>query len=259
MTARVVTLWRYPVKGLSAEPVEEIALSPGECFPQDRRFALARASCRFDAKDPKWLPKKNFFTLMREEELALLRTRFDERSGVLTIERDGQILLAEPITEPAGRARIDGFFAAFLKGALHDPPRVVEAPGHAFADAEREPNTSTDHYVSLINLASIGALESVMEGEVDPMRFRANLYFEGAPAWTELDWVGSAITAGGARLRVVAPIVRCAATDVNPATAERDRNIPKTLRQQYGHIHMGVYAEVIGGGALRRGDWLGTP
>ena len=85
MTVRVATLWRYPVKGLSAEPLERVQLDPGECVPHDRRFALACSSSCFDEKQPKWLPKKNFVTLMREEKLAQLRTHFDEHSGAFAV------------------------------------------------------------------------------------------------------------------------------------------------------------------------------
>jgi uncharacterized protein len=62
------------------------------------------------------------------------------------------------------------------------PLRVVAAPGHAFADARRKPDATTDKYVSPINLASISALEAAMGVPVDPLRFRANFYFDGASA-----------------------------------------------------------------------------
>ena len=60
-------------------------------------------------------------------------------------------------------------------------------------------------------------------------RFRANLYFSGAPAWHELEWVGQELLAGRARLRVVKRIPRCPATQVNPETAERDADPIDTL------------------------------
>ena len=91
MPISVAAICRYPIKGLSPEPLERVALTSGESLPQDRRFAIARASTRFDPEQPKWLPKTDFFMLMRDEKLAQLRTRFYEQSGLLTIERDGQM------------------------------------------------------------------------------------------------------------------------------------------------------------------------
>ncbi len=256
MVATIAAIYRYPIKGLSAESIGRVMLSPGECLPQDRRFALALGSTVFDPGHPEWLPKTRFVMLMRDEQLARLQTRFDPESGFLTIARDGQLLLRERITEPEGGRRIAEFVADFLGTTVERPLRVVEAPGHAFADARRKPNATTDKYVSLINGASIAALERAMGTAVDPIRFRANVYFEGPPAWCENDWIGAEIALGAARLRVVAPITRCAATQVNPLTAERDLDIVAALTRGFGHINMGVYAEVAAGGSIAIGDEL---
>jgi uncharacterized protein YcbX len=256
MPIRVAAIYRYPVKGLSPEPLERVTLTHGECVQHDRRFAIAKASTRFDPEQPEWRPKTDFFMLMRDAALAQLRTRFDGRSGFFTIERDGETLLRARITDGAGRAQINAFFAEFLKDAPGNPPRIVEAPGHTFSDAQQKPNSTTYQYVSLVNLASVGELEKVVRIPVDPLRFRANFYLSGLPAWDERDWAGSGIMAGNAHLRIVSSITRCAATSVNPATATRDLNIPAILRKEFGHNTMGVYAEVVGNGGVARDDLI---
>jgi len=91
---------------------------------------------------------------------------------------------------------------------------------------------------------------------VDPIRFRANIYFDGPSAWSEHDWIDSEIAIGAARLRVISPITRCAATQVNPATAERDLDIVAALGRSFDHTNMGVYAEVVAGGEIAVGDAL---
>jgi uncharacterized protein len=78
----------------------------------------------------------------------------------------------------------------------------------------------------------------------------------GRPAWSEHDWIDSEITLGTARLRVISPITRCAATQVNPVTAKRDLDIVVALGRAFGHINMGVYAEVVTGGEIAEGDAL---
>jgi uncharacterized protein len=254
MTITIVALYRYPVKGLSADPLTRVALTPRECLPQDRRFALALAATRFDPKRPQWLPKIHFAMLMRDEQLARLHTCFDAASGLFTAECDRRVVLRENITEPQGRRRVGAFFTDFLGAAVDGPLRVVEAPGHAFADARPKPNSSTDKYVSLINLASLRALERAIAAPVARLRFRANLYFDGMPEWTELGWLGCEIAVGAARLRIVAAITRCAATEVNPDTAERDLDIPDALQRCFGHNLMGIYAEVVSGGEIAIGD-----
>ena len=252
----VTAIYRYPVKGLSAEKIDRVTLLPGECLPHDRRFAIALGSTTFDPEHPEWLPKTHFVMLMRDEKLARLQTRFDVESGVLSIAEGGQVLLRATMSDPQGRGLVAEFLTNFLGDAVDGPLRVVSASGHAFADARRKPNATTDKYVSLINRASIEALEAAIGVPVDPIRFRANTYFGGASAWCEQDWIDSEINLGAARLRVISPITRCAATQVNPVTAERDLDIVTALGRTFGHTNMGVYAEVVAGGEMSVGDLL---
>jgi uncharacterized protein YcbX len=223
--ATIAAIYRYPVKGLSAEPLARVALAPRECLPHDRRFAIALAATRFDPERPEWLSKTHFIMLMRDEKLARLKTSFDPQTGELTIEHAGIVAVQACLGEAEGCRVVSEFLADFLGQAVEGPLRVVEAPGHAFADARKKPDATTDKYVSLINRASIAALEATVGAPVDPLRFRANVYLDGSPPWSELDWLGSEMTLGGARLRVIAAITRCAATQVNPATAERDLGV----------------------------------
>ena len=83
------------------------------------------------------------------------------------------------------------FFADFLGARRERTAARRRGAGHAFADARRKPNATTDKYVSLINRASIAALEAATGVPVDPIRFRANVYFDGASAWSEQDWIES--------------------------------------------------------------------
>jgi uncharacterized protein YcbX len=268
MDAAVTAIYRYPVKGLSAEALDRIGLAPGQCLPHDRRFAVALATTEFDPDNPAWLSKTHFIMLMRDETLAELTTRFDPASAVLSIARGQEMLLEARLTEPEGQRRIAAFFDEFMGGKVSGPLRIVEAAGHAFADSRPKPNASTDKYVSLINRNSIRDLEAKIGAEIDPIRFRANVYFDGPPAWAEHEWLEREIAVGfpggspggspggNARLRVIATITRCAATEVNPATAERDLDIVGGLRRHFGHNLMGIYAEVLDAGDIAVGDPL---
>lgn len=254
MPVTIDSIYRYPVKGLSAESLDRVPLSAGQSIAHDRRFAIAHASTFIDPEKPEWLPKTSFYMLMCDEKLAQLQTRFDEHSRILALERFGQLLLSACITDSPGRKSLEAFFAEFLGCPPESHPKLVEARGHTFSDARQKPNSTTRNYVSLVNLASVRALEQAAQVPVDPARFRANVYFEGLDAWREFDWVGSELEVGGARLRVVSPITRCPATAVNPATAERDLDIPRILLDEFAHNHMGVYAEVVESGSIAIND-----
>jgi uncharacterized protein YcbX len=108
--------------------------------------------------------------------------------------------------------------------------------------------------VSIINLASVAAVENAAGAPVNPLRFRGNVYVEGWPAWREFDLLGREIGLGNARLKVVKRIVRCAATEVDPDTGMRDVPVPNTLMKTFGHADCGVYAEVMTEGQVSVGD-----
>ena len=149
-----------------------------------------------------------------------------------------------------GRHGIESFFAQFCADELRGPPKVLHAPDHSFSDVARK-------VVSIINLASVAALETAIGAPVHPLRFRGNVYVEGWPAWHEFDLVGQEIAIGkSARLKVVKRIVRCAATNVDPDTGARDLAVPETLLRSFGHADCGVYAEVIEAGEIAAGNEL---
>lgn len=246
---RVEKIYRYPVKGLTAEALEEVALTEGETLPHDRRFALAQGDAPFDEATPAWLQKRHFGCLMANARLALLHSAFDPKTGQLAIRGpDAPPLVANTRTDE-GRTAIAAYLTAFLGEEARGQPRFVEAPGHAFTDVAQK-------CVSIIGLASVAALSEKAGIRLDPLRFRANVYVAGGAPWAEFDLLGQEIMLGRARLRVFKRIVRCPATEVNPETAERDAKPPKLLREHFGHMDLGVYAEVIEGGRVAVGDAL---
>jgi len=247
MTAILEDIRRYAVKGLSGESLAETVLAPGEGIADDRRFALAPAASQFDRGNPEWMPKRNFLQLMRDERLALLESRFDAESGVLTILRGGRQVARGDITQLLGRSLIEQFLQAFMPSGPRGNPHIVEVPGQMLSDVQ-------DKFVSILNLASVKDIERVARSPVNPDRFRANLHLDGLPAWAEMSWVGREIAIGDARLEVVEVTGRCAATEVNPESGERDLHMLNLLQQGFGHTKCGVYARVVAGGAIAKGD-----
>ncbi len=367
-------IYRYPVKGLSPEPLRRVALAPGETIPGDRLYAIENGPSGFDPQTRPYLAKQHFLMLMKNERLAQLRTSFDHETHTLTIlfpspcrgedgaptgparsgrpddrlrapgggpgserrthsdphasphpypspqgggekPQGGWETIRADLRTAEGRAAIEAFFAQFCADELRGPPRILHADGHSFSDVARK-------VVSIINLASVAAVETMLGAAVDPLRFRGNLYVDGLPAGSELDLVGQEFTItpprpareadhakhGGGdqsfplspppqpdtdqserpslppppergragvgvslgdsmgdlatapttpapiRLKIIKRIVRCAATNVDPATGARDLNIPQALLRTLGHADCGVYAEVVEGGEIAVGD-----
>ncbi|ACS40130.1 MULTISPECIES: MOSC domain-containing protein [Methylorubrum] len=247
---RIAALYRYPVKGLSPEAVETAELETSGYFPGDRLYAIENGPSGFNETVPRHLPKIAYLMLMRNEALARLRTRFDDATHRLTVEENGVQAVDADLSTAEGRAALAEFMKGFLPQELRGAPRVLTAPpGYRFTD-------SRTGYVSLINRASVAATEDLVGAPVDPLRFRGNLYLDGLEPWAELDMVGRVLEAGDVRLKITSRTERCAATNVDPQTGQRDLSIPRTLMQGVGHTDCGVYAEVLAGGVLRTGDSL---
>jgi uncharacterized protein YcbX len=259
--AHIQAIYRYPVKGLSPEPLAHTTLTPGETVPGDRLYAIENGPSGFDAAARPYLSKQHFLMLMKNECLASLRTAFDLDSHMLTIDiadlpsaasggRFWREAARGDLRTKEGRLAIEAFFRRFMPHELRGPPKILYAEGHSFSDVALK-------VVSIINLASVSAIEDMVGVPVNPLRFRANLYVEGWSAWSELDWVGKELSLGSAvRLKIVKRIVRCAATNVDPNTGLRDLEVPQAIMRAFGHADCGVYAEVVGGGEVRVGDGI---
>jgi hypothetical protein len=249
-SATLQSIYRFPVKGLTPEPLQRATLTPGQTVPGDRLYAIENGPSGFDPAAPKHQPKMRYLMLMRNERLATLRSRFDDATHTLTIDYDGREAVRGDLRTAEGRTAIERFFASFSADDLRGPPKVLHAPGFSFSDVAAK-------VVSIINLASVADLENYTGAPVDPLRFRANLYVTGWPAWQELDMVGCKLAIGdGVVMKITKRIVRCAATNVDPTTGARDLEIPDTLMKTFGHADCGVYAEVLTPGTIAVGDQL---
>jgi uncharacterized protein YcbX len=244
---RIQAIYRYPVKGLSPQSLVRAVLKPGQTLPADRLYAIENGPSGFDAAAPAYFPKQRFLMLMRNARLASLRTDYDEASHTLTIHWEDREAARGDLRSREGRLAIEAFFRRFMPDELRGPPKVLYGAGHSFSDVAKK-------VVSVINLASVAAVENAAGVPVNPLRFRGNLYVEGWPAWHEFDLLGREFGIGSVRVKCIKRIVRCAATEVDPVTGIRDVPVPATLMKTFGHADCGVYAEVMTEGQVFVGD-----
>lgn len=248
MAARIAALYRYPVKGLSAEPLTEAELTAAAHFPGDRLFAIENGPSGFDPAAPEHQPKTKFLVLARQAALAKLKTRYEAATGELGIAGDGIETVRANLASAEGRAAVETFFKGFLGPDLAGEPKVLTAPaGFRFMD-------SRSGFASVINLATVRALEKEVGMALDPLRFRANIYLDGLPAFAEFDWIDKPVQLGGIRVHGIKRTERCAATTVNPKTAIRDVMIPAVLMRTYGHADCGIYVGIDTSGRIAVGD-----
>ena len=250
MTSAIAALFRHPIKGFTPEKLYSAELAPGAAFPGDRLYALEDGPCGFDPAHPVFIPKQRFAVLAKIAEVARARTRLDDATGRFHAEADGMASFTGDLGRPEAREAFARWATDLLGAAADGPLRLIDGAGHRFLDHPLG-------HVSIINLASVRDLAERIGRPLDPLRFRANLYVEGWPAWAENDWTGRGLRVGAARASVFKPIVRCAAPGVDPATAIRDLDIPAELFRLYGHAHCGIYIQITAGGTVREGDVVG--
>ena len=208
------SMWRYPVKGLQGEPLDQVNILVGKPIPFDRCFALAHGNSDISPKTPKWALKTSFHMLMHrgDNRLAALMSHFDEKTGVLTVSCDGKDVLKQSVLDAEFVHSIDRFFAGYLSpDCPTGSPKFVQSQTIRFGNLE-EP------VISLINLASARDISRATGQDIDPARFRGNFIIDGGEPWEEREWVGRSVIINGVNFDVHDETIRCGATLVNPTT-----------------------------------------
>ncbi|TCO59624.1 MOSC domain-containing protein [Actinocrispum wychmicini] len=239
MTAGVVdSLWVYPVKGAVGVPVGEVDVLPSTGALHDRSLAIARGDQSVPPRTT-WRPRSAFKQVARDPDMTQVTVT----------------MLRPDVVELRHRAHPDGVRSdqpdedqeAVLRQWFGEPGlRLVHADTTGLWDC-------VDAELSLLNLASVRALEGMAGRALDPRRFRANVHLDGLSAFAELSWVGRRIRLGDCEVEVIRPIQRCRATSANPSTGERDVELPSLLARAVGHPNMGVYARLVEPARLRVG------
>lgn len=231
---RVVELWRYPVKSLQGERLEQVAVDENG-FEGDRRFAI------FD-------PESGFgLTARRVPKLLFASARVKHDGGVEIILPDGSLATDdEALSEWLGRD-------VQLRRADDSGPRCYENP----LDFEREPTSRWEAFVGApgpfhdssrtrVSLVSTGTI-----GTWDRRRFRSNVLLDGGG---EDELVGSTIRLGEATLSVGKHIERCVmVTRPQPAGIERDVGVLRTIARERSN-RLAIGALVSEPGTVRVGD-----
>ncbi|MGR3434993.1 MAG: MOSC domain-containing protein, partial [Shimia sp.] len=152
-------------------------------------------------------------------------------------------LIFDPATE--GAAFVD-WTRPLIPDGRPQPARLVRAT-QALTDS---PFPS----VSILGLSSLRALSQRVGRDLDPRRFRGNVWLDGTAPWQEFEWIGRTLRLGPAELTVRERITRCRATEANPETGRRDADTLGALEAGWGHTDFGVYAEVTAPGTIAPGD-----
>lgn len=269
-------VWRYPVKSMLGEELEACEVT--ECgLTGDRAYALV------DAEDGKVASTKN------PRKWARL---FECRAKFLDGSRDVRITMPDGATvsaaEPEAAELLSALFGrkAALETSAAGAPVLEELwldgspDGRAVTDETfakgSPPGTFFDYgVVHIVTTATLGRLaELYPEGRFDSRRFRPNFLVQsenGDSGFVENAWIGKTVAIGddgnGVRLRITDPCPRCVMTTLAQEDLPADAGILRTAARHNRLVggegrgpdgvyaaSVGVYASVLRGGVVRRGD-----
>lgn len=248
---RVEAIWRFPVKSLRGERVENIRVSADGLWG-DRAFAMV------DMATGQLVSAKN---IRRFPGLFALRARFlDPPGGDLGPPKaliecpDGQEI-------PSDAEAIDTQLSSHLGREV----RLVRFDGGQGAIAAGDGPFHDAAPVSVLTMSTLARMNELQpESNFDARRFRMNLILDCEEAgFPENAWVGLDLRVGDETiLRVTKPDARCVMTTLTQDELPEDRDILRGLakhnRLKVGekgpYPCAGVYARVLSGGVVAEGD-----
>jgi len=220
----VVALWRYPVKSMAAERLEEVDVSWAG-FAGDRRWAFVRTT----------IPRSGFPWMTIREKASMLRYR------PRFVEPGRPDKSRTVVRTPAGE-ELDVV-----------DPGLATSLGEGVRVIKQDRGTFDAMPLSLITTQSIADLGGLLGGAaLDPQRFRPNLLVESFGA-LESEWIGSVLRIGGVVMRADQPDERCVVINVDPETGERDPAILRTLAAERSAL-IGIYGSTVQPGRVAVGD-----
>ncbi|MGE5756642.1 MAG: MOSC domain-containing protein [Planctomycetaceae bacterium] len=259
----VVALWRYPVKSMIGEELNASDVTERGLLG-DRAYALVDAETGMvvSAKNPrKWGNMFDFraaFVAPPRDPGSLppARITFPDGAQVTTDQADVDRRLSASMGRPV-RLAASVPDAPILEGYwpehewLPNPDQVFEVamPSGTFFDLA---------VVHLITTATLDRLRDLApKSRFEVRRFRPNLVIkvsDGAEGFVEDEWIGRTLSLGGeVQLRITQPCPRSVMTPLSQGDLPKD---PAILRAavQHNQGYVGVYASVLRGGRVLRGD-----
>ena len=254
--AQVATLWRYPVKSMQGEELNAAEVTTGGVLG-DRKFAVVDPATGkvAGAKNPRKWPGFLYFRAayvappVGGEELPAVRITMPDGTSATTRDTGLPTLLSAALGREVTLSA--GLEVALAEDCVVAADEVVtwELPAGTFFDAAP---------LHLVTTATLDQLRSLYPaGRFEPRRFRPNIIVAtppGAAGFVENDWVGREIAIGPqVRLRATMTTGRCVMTMLPQGDLPHDRGILRTA-VEHNDAQVGVYAEVLTGGPVTRGD-----
>ena len=259
----VVALWRYPVKSMMGEELNAADITQRGLLG-DRAYALVDRSTGkvVSAKNPrKWSKIFDFRAAFVEAPRSgqkIPPVRITLPNGTIATTEQGD--LEQALSDVLGR-EVTLAATAPETSSLEEYWPDLDGLAHRETVTDESMPAGTFFDLAVIHVLTTATIDRLREfypqGRFEVRRFRPNIVVEpdsGAKGFVENDWIGHTLAVGKeVRLSITGPCPRCVMTTLPQGDLPRDPGILRTAAQ-HNQVNVGVYANVVRGGVLRRGD-----
>ncbi len=259
MSVSISSINYCPVKSISFQSIKTCEIKKNIGVVGDRIFAFSKDLDLNQAKlfeknlnerRGKWnkiltlknSPSLNKYNFIFDNDKLTLTQKNNEILTINSNETSEYELLSNKILE--------------LENSIQKPSFLMKNKDIPFFDTSISNKTVLTHSISLINKNSIEDLKNKIEQEIEPQRFRGNIYIDGIEAWEERGWVGKIIKINDVSFKVEKNIPRCVAINLKPNSDEDSLNLLQLLKKTYNHFDMGIYLTALNDGKINIGDTI---
>jgi uncharacterized protein len=262
-----VALWRYPVKSMMGEELNSSEVTERGLLG-DRQFAIVdRATGKVGgAKNPrKWGNFFDFRATYAEPpkpggRISPIRITLPDGEVVSNDQAD----LEQILSRTFGRdiALVEARAEQMASGVAEEYWPDVAGLEYRDTVTDFEMPAGTFFDIAVVHLLTTSTIDRLWElypqGRFEARRFRPNIVVstgsEEDAGFVEDDWIGRTVLIGeSVRLAISEPCPRCVMITLPQGDLPKDSGILRTAAQ-HNAVNVGVYASVINGGTIRRGD-----
>ncbi len=257
MSVSISSINYCPVKSISYQSIKSCEIKRNIGVIGDRIFAFSRGldlkqaqlfEKNLDERRGKW---NKILTLKNSPTLNKYNFIFDNNKLTLT-QKNNEILTIN--SNETSEFELLSNKILELEKSIQKPLFLMKNKDIPFFDTSISNKTVLTHSISLINLNSIEDFKNKIEQEIEPQRFRGNIYIDGIEAWEERGWIGKIVKINDISFKVEKNIPRCVAINLKPNSDENSLNLLQSLKKTYNHFDMGIYLTALNDGKINIGD-----
>ena len=259
MSISITSISYCPVKSVSFQSINNCEIKKNIGIVGDRIFAFSKSldlnqAQLFEKKLEERRGKWNKILTLKNTP-SLNKYNFALNDDKLTLTQNKNEILTINSNETKEFELITNKILE-LENTIQKPLFLMKNKDTPFFDTSISNKTVLTHSISLLNNKSVEDFKDKINQEIEPQRFRGNLFVDGIEAWEERNWVGKIIKINDISFKVEKNIPRCVAINLKPQTDDNSFNLLQLLKKTYNHFEMGIYLTALDNGEINIGNTI---